>query len=264
MKNQTTNFINVISLGAGKQSSYMLLTALEGAYISKPDFAIFSDTGCEPQYVYSYLKWLKCFVKDKYNFDIVIVSAGNIIEDTLNYLNGTRSRVATLPLRLAENGGLIMRQCTNDYKIAPLRKYLQQIRNEKKIRLWIGISLDEIERIKESGVKYIENYYPLVENRVRIDKIINWFHENKIKEPGKSACLICPFHSDSYWRIFKKQFPDEFEKACKFDDAIRNYPNLKRQTFLSKHLKPLREIDFSLHPSLFPELIEECNGLCGL
>jgi 3'-phosphoadenosine 5'-phosphosulfate sulfotransferase (PAPS reductase)/FAD synthetase len=257
-------FINVISLGAGKQSSYMLLTALEGAYKFKPDFAIFSDTGCEPDYVYEYVTWLQDYVKNKYNFDIVIVSAGNIIEDTLNYLDGKKSRVAALPLRLSGNGGLIMRQCTNDYKIAPLRKHLQTIRNGNKVRLWIGISLDEIERIKDSTVKYIENYYPLIENRIRIDQIINWFRENEMREPGKSACLICPFHSDNYWKVFKKQYPDEFEKACKFDDAIRNYPNLKRQTFLSKHLKPLREIDFTQHPSLFPELIEECNGLCGL
>jgi hypothetical protein len=257
-------FINVISLGAGKQSSYMLLTALEGAFKYKPDIAIFSDTGCEPDYVYSYVTWLKDYVKNKYNFDIVIVSAGNIVEDTLNYLKGERSRVAALPLRLSGNGGLIMRQCTNDYKIAPLRKYLQTIKNNSKIRLWIGISLDEIERIKDSSVKYIENYYPLIENKIRIDQIINWFRENEMREPGKSACLICPFHSDNYWKVFKKQYPNEFEKACKFDDAIRNYPNLKRQTFLSKHLKPLREIDFTQHPSLFPELIEECNGLCGL
>lgn len=257
-------FINVISLGAGKQSSYMLLTALEGAFKYKPDFAIFSDTGCEPDYVYSYVEWLKDYVKTKYNFDIVIVSAGNIVDDTLNYLDGKKSRVAALPLRLSGNGGLIMRQCTNDYKIAPLRKHLQTIRNGNKVRLWIGISLDEIERIKDSTVKYIENYYPLIENRIRIDQIINWFRENEMREPGKSACLICPFHSDNYWKVFKKQYPNEFEKACKFDDAIRNYPNLKRQTFLSKHLKPLREIDFTQHPSLFPELIEECNGLCGL
>lgn len=257
-------FLNVISLGAGKQSSYMLLTALEGAYKFKPDLAIFSDTGCEPDYVYSYVTWLKDYVKTKYNFEIVIVSAGNIVEDTLNYLEGKRSRVAALPLRLSGNGGLIMRQCTNDYKIAPLRKYLQSIRNESKIRLWIGISLDEIERIKDSNVKYIENYYPLIEKQIRIDRIIHWFSENNMREPGKSACLICPFHSDNYWKMFKKQFPDEFEKACQFDDAIRNYPNLKRQTYLSKHLKPLREIDFSMQPSLFPELIEECNGLCGL
>jgi len=203
-------------------------------------------------------------VKEKYDFEIVVVSAGNILRDTMEYLNGDRKRVAQLPLRLGGNGGLVMRQCTNDYKIAPLRKYLQKVRNGHTIRLWIGISLDEMERMKASNVKYIEHYYPLVISQIRIDQIVNWFKINGIKEPGKSACLICPFHSDQYWRRFKKEFPNEFEKACQFDDHIRDYPKLRRKAYISKHLKPLRDIDFSYSPSLFPEMIEECDGLCGL
>lgn len=255
--------INVISFGSGKQSSYMLLNALEGAYKFKPDLAIFSDTGCEPDYVYTYLDWIKNHVKERYNFDIIVVSHGNILTDTIEYLEGKRKRVASLPLRLASDG-IIMRQCTNDYKIAPLRRYLQNIRGKEDIRLWIGISLDEIERIKTSNVKYIQNYYPLIENRINIAEILNWYKANNYLEPMKSACLICPFHSDNYWRMFKKQYPNEFIKACDFDDAIRKYPNLKSDAYLSKHLKPLREIDFTQQPSLFPELIEECEGLCGL
>ena len=256
-------YLNVISLGAGKQSSYMLLRALENDYKFKPDFAIFSDVGCEPEYVYEYLDWLKDYVKTKYDFDIITVSGGNLKHHILNYINGNTDRVSQIPLKL-ENGGIMMRQCTMDYKIAPLRRYLQEVRNGKKIRLWIGISLDEIERIKESNVKYIQHYYPLVETHIRLDAIINYFDSNDLKIPGKSACLICPFHSDKYWQRFKKEFPSEFELACRFDDAIRNYPKLKSKTYLSNHRRPLRDIDFSFEPSLFPELIEECNGLCGL
>lgn len=253
--------LNVISLGAGKQSSYMLFKALEGKFGTKPDLAIFSDTGCEPQYVYEYFEWLKETVKP---FPVITVSEGNLMEDTVEYLGGKRKRVASLPLRLGGDGGLIMRQCTNDYKIKPLRKYLQKIRGNKKVRLWIGISLDEMERMRQSNVKYIENYYPLIEKRITINEIVSWFDKTGMKIPGKSACLICPFHSDNYWKRFKKEFPKEFEKACKFDDAIRTYPNLNEKTYLSKHKKPLREINFEYQPSLFPELIEECEGLCGL
>jgi hypothetical protein len=256
--------INVISLGAGKQSSYMLLTALEGKYKFKPDFAVFSDTGCEPQYVYDYLAWLRPYVWNKFNFWIEIVSIGNLKVDVEDYVQGKRKRVAMLPLKLDGEGGIMMRQCTADYKITPLRKHIQKVRNGEKIRLWIGISLDESERMKYSPVKYIEHWYPLVENQIRIDQIINWFKTQGIREPGKSACLICPFHHDNYWRIFKRQFPIEFEEACRFDDLIRNYPKLRSKTYLSSHRKPLRDIDFSQDPSLFPDLIEECHGLCGL
>ena len=255
--------LNVLSLGAGKQSSYMLLNALKGNYGVIPDFAVFSDTGCEPKFTYQYLEWLTGYVKQHYNFDIVKVSAGDIVADTLDYVNGLKKRNPQIPLRLGD-GGILMRHCTPDYKIAPIRKYLQTVRGKGKIRLWIGISFDEMERQKESPVKYIEHYYPMVEGRVTIDQIKEWFKVNGIAEPMKSSCLICPFHSKQYWQVFKKNFPFEFEEACKFDDAIRNYPKLKSKAYLSKELKPLRDIDFSQQPSLFPELIEECYGLCGL
>jgi len=255
--------LNIISLGAGKQSSYMLLTALGGAYKYKPDLAIFADTGCEPQYVYDYLYWLKNYVKDKYDFDIVIVSAGDLMRDTIDFINGKNNRSASLPFYLS-SGGMIRRQCTGDYKIAPIKRYYQEIRNDAKIRQWIGISLDEIQRVRDSFAKYIENYYPLIENRVTISEIINWFAIQDIKLPGKSSCIVCPFHSNNYWRRFKKEYSDEFQEACDFDEQIRNHPKLESQCYLHRTLKPLRDIDFSYEPSLFPELIEECDGLCGL
>ena len=46
-----------------------------------------------------------------------------------------------------------------------------------------------------------------------IDSIKNWFSSTGTPEPMKSACLICPFHSRTYWQLFKKNFPVEFEKA---------------------------------------------------
>ena len=186
-----------------------------------------------------------------------------MIKDTLDYYNGRYKRGASLPFFLSQ-GGMITRQCTGDFKIDPMRRYLQKIRNGKKIRMWIGISLDEIQRIKDSGRKYINNYYPLIEKRVTISEIVNWFKINHLENPGKSSCIVCPYHSNNYWRRFKKEFPDEFEKACDFDDKIRNHPKLISQCYLHRSLRPLREIDFKYEPSLFPELIEECDGMCGL
>lgn len=255
--------INVISLGAGKQSSYMLLTALEGQYEYSPDFAIFADTGCEPSYVYSYLYWLKGYVKSKYDFDIVIIAGSNLIGDALDYYKGKNKKGASLPFYLS-NIGMIRRQCTLEYKIQPIKRYYQKIRKGKQIRQWIGISLDEIQRIKDSRTKYIENYYPLIEKRITISEIINWYDEQGLIVPGKSSCIVCPYHSNNYWRRFKKEFPDQFEQVCKFDDAIRDHPKLYSQCYLHRTLRPLRDINFEYEPSLFPELIEECDGMCGL
>jgi 3'-phosphoadenosine 5'-phosphosulfate sulfotransferase (PAPS reductase)/FAD synthetase len=50
--------LRVLSLGAGVQSSTMLLMACEGL-IERPDCAIFADTGWEPGKVYRWLKVLE-------------------------------------------------------------------------------------------------------------------------------------------------------------------------------------------------------------
>ena len=48
-----------LSLGAGVQSSALLVLACTDDRVPKPDVAVFSDTGDEPQYVMEYLEILK-------------------------------------------------------------------------------------------------------------------------------------------------------------------------------------------------------------
>lgn len=258
------NSINIVSFGAGWQSSFLVLEAMRGKIGPIPDEIAFCDVGCEPLYVYEHLNWMREIIWKRHKKEITILSAGNLMNDIVDYCTGNKKRAATIPLRLDGSGGLIMRQCTSEYKIAPLRRWIQKIREGRHVNLLIGISSDEVERAKQSNVKYIQNTFPLIENKIRIDQIKKYFDDNGLKKPGKSACKCCPFHSDQYWMRFKKEFPSEFQEVCDFDEIIRNYPGLKSKAFLSKHLKPLREINFSYTPSLFPELIEECNGLCGI
>lgn len=255
--------LNIISLGAGKQSTYMLLRALRGELNFKPDYAIFSDTGCEPSYVYNYVEWLKDYCLSEHNFEIITVSKGNLLTDITDYIEGKTERASQIPLFL-DDGGFVKRQCTPDYKIMPVRKKIKELSGKQKVNLMIGISLDEQERQRESPVKFIDHCYPMVDDKIKIDGIKEWFYKTGIPEPGKSACLMCPFHSINYWKILKKNYPNDFEAACKFDELIRNYPKLRNKAYLSNKRKPLREIDLEQKPSLFPELIEECYGLCGL
>ena len=51
--------LNVLSLGAGVQSSTLALMAAHGEIEPMPDCAIFADTGDEPKDVYEWLKWLR-------------------------------------------------------------------------------------------------------------------------------------------------------------------------------------------------------------
>ena len=71
--------MNIISLGAGVQSSTMALMAAHGE-LPRPDCAIFADTQWEPKQVYEHLDWLE----KQLPFPVYRVSSGNIREDAVH------------------------------------------------------------------------------------------------------------------------------------------------------------------------------------
>lgn len=148
--------VHVLSLGAGVQSTTMLLMACHGEITPRPDFVIFSDTGWEPKKVYEHLAWLRTETA-KYGITITETKTGNIREDILKAARG--ERFASLPffvisqvpiyeippapeeddnqISLMEfnesapvpkvigyknKKGMVRRQCTNEYKIKAIRK----------------------------------------------------------------------------------------------------------------------------------------------
>ena len=98
--------INVLSLGGGKQSTYMLIAALMGKFGIKPDYAVFADTGNEPEYVYSHLKWLKEYVWEKFNFKIDIINQPKIQDLVINHIDKKSSWDPTPPFWLTKGGFL--------------------------------------------------------------------------------------------------------------------------------------------------------------
>jgi len=249
----------IISLGAGVQSSAMLLMALQGRFGDLPDVALFADTGYEPKAVTEWLQRLREHVAP---FPIIDVTQGNLRVDVVN---GSCSghRFAALPFYLKPSG-MGRRQCSNEYKIKPIRRWVRE--NCKTAEMWIGISTDEAHRMKPSGVKYITNRFPLIEaNLSRRD--CHEYNVLALGEAPKSSCIGCPFHGDRYWITLKQTSPEEFEDACQFDEAIRRSGRMVADQFLHRSLKPLRQVDF-MHErqgAMFEDGFgNECDGVCGV
>lgn len=112
--------IRVLSLGAGVQSTTLALLAVEGA-LPKPDAAIFADTGWEPQAVYDHLARLAS-VLTATGVALHRVSAGNLRDDAINPTH----RYASVPYFVRNpdgSEGMGRRQCTSEYKLAPICPY---------------------------------------------------------------------------------------------------------------------------------------------
>ena len=70
---------------------------------------------------------------------------------------------------------MLRRQCTADYKIKPVVKKVREMLGLKwgekrkkgtRVEMIMGISIDEIFRMKTNQIKYITNVYPLIDAKL--------------------------------------------------------------------------------------------------
>lgn len=259
--------MKVLSFGGGVQTVTMAVMACKG-HLPMPDVAIFADPQWETKSTYAYIAQFEGYMK-AHGLKFVKATRGNI---RANALDG--KRWASMPLyTTSESGkkGMLRRQCTNDFKVQVVYK---EVRNQMGLKrfervkgkheMWLGISIDEASRMKPSRVKWCVNKYPLIDKSMSRDDCLVYLRKNGIEIPPKSACIGCPFHSDSYWKALKKNSPEEFEDACSFDDAIRDSTKkgIKSPVYLHAQRKPLRNIKFE-HGQM-DAFENECEGHCGL
>ncbi len=262
----------VLSFGGGVQTGALLAMVLHDDF-ERPDVVIFADPGWETKATYAFIDFCKekCA---KAGLPFVVGSKGNIRSDSL-----IPNRFVPLPFHMSRvdgaASGLGRRQCTREYKIDIVNKTTREFFEIPKgshikppIECWVGISLDEVKRMKESRVVSFVNRWPLIEMRKTRRDCLEYFKKVNWPMAPKSACIGCPYHNNTYWRELKKSSPEEFEDACQFDDAIR----LKETTEKGSELTHLPYIHSSRVPLRDANLGEdqhelwtnECEGHCGL
>lgn len=265
--------LRIISLGAGVQSTTMALMATKGEIAPMPDCAIFADTQWEPRHVYEHLSWLESVLP----FPVYRVTAGSIRDAVINKRNTTGGRFASVPY-FTSNGGMGRRQCTSEYKIIPIEKKQRELLGfrprqripEKSVEVWIGISTDEIQRMKDPRNKWQVNRWPLIEQRMSRQDCLKWMRDNGYPEPPKSSCIGCPYHSDRQWREMRDADPEAWADACFVDAQMRlksPLRGMRHQEFMHRSLKPLSEVDLSTPAERGQKkfgFLQECDGMCGV
>ena len=267
----TKTAMHIISLGAGVQSSTMALMAAKGEITPMPDCAIFADTQDESPKVYEWLNWLE----GQLPFPVHRVSRGSLSERALTVRTsktGTRYTQSAVPAFIIDSAGkvgLLMRQCTLDFKITVIQRQIRELRrNKEHVIQWIGISRDEAQRIKPSRVKYIESRWPLIELGMTRNDCLQWMSDNGYPAPPRSSCVYCPYHNNAEWNRLKNEEPDQFEKAVKFEadyqDAMSRVSGFRGTPYLHRSCKPLNEIDFASPSDQMSLFGNECEGVCGV
>lgn len=276
----------VISLGLGQQSTALYLMSSIG-FVERADCAIFSDTGSESKATYDYLKWLKKWQKENDGIPIVHAGKKSLYRDLIHGTGNSGNRFASIPaFTKDENGnvGILKRQCTEEYKTHEIYKARRKIYGLKyrqrtpDTEMWLGISLEEIERMRYPRTKWLTYVYPFLNVKSKKnghDKVpytalfrrsdcVEWLKSHNFPIPPKSACIFCPFQSDHRWRELKLNQPKEWKKVVKLDEAIRDstHKGVEKPIYLHRSGQPLKEVD--LQENQLDMFTSECSGVCGI
>jgi hypothetical protein len=239
-----------ISWGLGVQSTWLGVMCALGV-LEPVDAIIFADTQWERRQSMQMLHFYKPWFESK-GLKVMVTSAGSVKE------LGAREHVH-VPF-FTETGAPMRRQCTREFKIRPIRRLTREFAGYPRSKpphpkagqfeMWIGFSLDEWDRMKKSDIDYTVSRYKLIEMGLTRDDCIKGYEKLGLPVPGKSACVGCPYRDAGEWLEMKRNEPEEFEEACRFDEENRDNPLAERgkstadKLYVWRGLKPLREVDF--------------------
>jgi len=254
--------VRVISLGWGVQS-FTLAAMVALGELEPIDAAIHSDTGYESQLTYEFAErwtpWL-----EEHGVKVVTVKPEETPDKLFVKRADGRLFVKIPAFVISEDGSsaITSRQCTTSWKLVPQRRWISSHRNKERVEQWIGISLDEMERMRYSDVKYITNRYPLFEKRITRVACQLWLERNGIEVPPKSACVFCPYHNKAAW-MKTKAVPEDWARVVEMDEKIRDYDPPSKH-YLTNKLVPIADLDLSTPEENGQMNFFDCSGTCWL
>lgn len=214
------------------------------------DAILHTDAGWECQHTYEARAWYSEWFR-QHGVRVEIIPSGDIRREAAEeHIHIPFYTVSGAPLN---------RQCTRHFKVTPAKRVARQLVGYHatkppppppgSIEQWLGFTLDEYHRLKDSRVQFIVHRFPLVEKRMLRQDCIDYLQSHGLPAPSKSACVCCPFRSAREWLDMRENRPDEWTAAVEFDQANRDNPLAQRgatssgQLFVYKFGGPLKDAD---------------------
>jgi len=175
-----------LSYGAGVGSEALRLWLIENNW---PHEAVYVDHGCD---------WPETreFVKTVPNLTVVkpdVEGFDNLYEYCLHY------RITPF---------IRFRWCTVKFKIRPLYNYFKH-----PCFVYLGFTIDEAQRVKNSRKDDIHNFSPLVAMGWTRKNCVEYIKSKNMFVPPRSACWFCPLQNKGRWKLLRRKHPELYIKA---------------------------------------------------
>lgn len=130
--------------------------------------------------------------------------------------------------------------CSNEWKQRTMRRWAAREHNVRAADVWLGISTDELRRVKQPLGKW-QNRYPLIERRMSRSDCITLVESMGWPTPPRSSCWMCSNHSKKEWADQKARGGEDWDRAVKLEAYLRTKDD---EIYLAASGKKLEEIDF--------------------
>lgn len=256
--------LKIMSYGGGTPSTTLVLMACENrlaggrVHPAVPDFdyVLFCDLHAEPVWVARQV----AFVADacaRAGIPFVTLDADLYGDFTRNF---GKARVSSIPAwTIGPDGkkGKMPRQCTCDYKIKIMERYVRYellgYKPRQRAKWWdvhahemhMGIMAEERRRAIPSRQTLFKNVYPLVEMGWTRADCFRYNKETWGIETWASSCVFCPFHTRFFFHYLREHDPGGYAQALRVDELMERYqavPPLTSRQFLTKTHKRLWEL----------------------
>lgn len=238
----------VWACGGGTQSGAIAALIAQGK-LPAPHIAYMIDTQREKSGTWPFVEGFIRPMLAKANVDLAIVPKDRFATVDLFGSNGQ----ALMPgwTNITGQVGQLEPFCSGEWKRDVGSRYLRSIGIESAT-VSLGISLDEMRRVRTPRRKWLQLAYPLIftvpMRRSQCVAIIR--AEGWTGDIPRSACFMCPNQGDAEWIDMKLNYPADFAKACAVESEIR----LKDPHFyLHPSCVTLDQVDFFAQGTMFAE-----------
>jgi len=242
--------MRVISYGGGVQSTALCVLATQGK-IGHVDAALFANVGEDSEhpdtirYVREVMQpWATERGLSIHMLDRIRRTGER--ETLYQRLLRPGSRSIPIPVRMPDTGAPGTRNCTMDFKVKVIRKWLRAhgVTKTAPATVLIGFSSDEFQRVNSRRPSDYETpEHPLLDLRLSREDCKRVIERAGLPVPPKSACYFCPFHRPSQWSRMRRDEPELFQKSVELEQIFNDRRDMlgKDHVYLSGFGKPLDE-----------------------
>lgn len=254
MVDKSVDRIDVWSNGLGTQSAAIAVLITQGK-LPRPALSVTADTGREHAATFEYAeRYIFPLLRD---LGIPFAVADHSLATVDLYSNNGE---VLIPAFLKDGTGKLPTFCSGEWKRRVVMRYLRSLGYgpDNPVNLWMGMSRDESQRMKNSDVQWMKHRYPLaMELRMSRYDCIQTVLNFGWPKPPRSRCFDCPQQGNPEWREIREN-PAEWQQAIERDRQVTD----SHEVYLHLSGVPLEAANLE-EDEPQPRLFDGCDsGIC--